>query len=169
MSCDALLTALLGKWRTHPTNRARINSNDIQYGATISFQQPPVKTKSRFLLTETTSWPEGKEGTMGMHYDVGVLKCTDEDTLQWSLAHNFGGTEILSGPVIKDLGGHFGCVMRSTSIAGASSFTKTRRVLNLSSGLRDGVPILSQTFAINFGGGDLEDHLFESYVKAKVQ
>jgi hypothetical protein len=167
--CDALLTALTGTWKSPTPNRASIGGRDITYGASLSFIQPPVVTKSRFLLSEMSSWPAGQEGKKGMHYDVGVVKCLDEETVQWSMAHNFGGTEIASGRVAVDAAGHISVRLKSTSIGGASSFSKTQRSIFVSNPDKGkGRSILSQVFAIDIDG-EMNDHLFESYEKHKVK
>ena len=177
MSCNAFLTAIIGSWKAdNPSSRCKLEIAGqepviVNYGARIVFNQPAVKTKARFLLTETSSWPEGFEGQRGMHYDVGVMKCVDDSTLQWSMAHNFGGTEIVRGKVTENstsskAGKEFAVTMKSVSVGGSSTITGTQRTIALGHNAVTGGKVFSQIFSLELNGEiSPREHLFETYSK----
>lgn len=75
------------------------------YGSELSFTRPKEATRSNFVQTALTSWPPGKRGANGMHYESGFLKCHPSlgpSKLEWVVAHNFGVAEISEGAVSSD-------------------------------------------------------------------
>ena len=117
--CMTFLASLLGTWTGAGTGHFP-TIKDFAYGTEQTFARVPVKTKAYFLSTSGQTWPPGKRGEAGMHFDSGFLRCRDANTADWALAHNFGATEMLVGAVAAD---GKSAVFKSTSIGNGDGET----------------------------------------------
>mmetsp|Transcript_31631 Transcript_31631/g.36529 ORF Transcript_31631/g.36529 Transcript_31631/m.36529 type:complete len:167 (+) Transcript_31631:59-559(+) len=96
----------------------------MSFGCLLKFVKPTPMTKSYFLMSSLESWKTGKRGEIGMHYENGFLRVVGDKELEWSIAHNFGITEVCQG-VVEDSG--LRAVFQSTHLGNANVVKATRR------------------------------------------
>jgi hypothetical protein len=102
--------------------------SDFEYGAHLNFAKPEEKTKRFFLKSSLESWPPGKRGQNGMHYEEGFIHVIGECELSWCIAHNFGITEVSKCVVDRD---GLSAVCSSSHLGNASEVLATKRELRL--------------------------------------
>ena len=98
-----------------------------------------------------------------MHYENGFLRCVGEKDLEYTIAHNFGMSEVLKGTVSEDLAkGTRAVTLDSTHIGNAQHVQKTRRILEVNS--KSG--FLSDHFSMATNDvPELTEHLKVSYLR----
>ena len=102
--CERYLRSLLGLWRTEQDDGMSkpapntLPTIDVNYhGMSATFFRVAEHTSHFFIHTDMVTWPKGKEGSRGMHYEAGYLRCTDPTSLAWGLSSSTGAGESLVG------------------------------------------------------------------------
>ena len=170
-ACERFLNALIGgtndaaAWATDRSHGVLQGRDGFTYGVMMRFSKRPEKTKTNFIASATYSWPEGKRGQMGMHFDAGFLRCVDDKTLEWNIANNNGANELLRGPVTETMQG--GARARLDAVGDTSTVMPgrvTRRELELKPAGQEG---LIHTFYMTGNDGKLFEHLREQMAPVK--
>jgi hypothetical protein len=150
----------------------------ISFGSELRFQRPATKTKSYWLMTSLESWKEGMRGELGMHFESGFLRAgADGDTVEWSIAHNFGVAESSVGTLTDGSRGGpaeesnlLRVVFESQSLGNASNVTHVRRDMMLTLDKHSGAPVsmLEQFYMSTQTVPEVTHHMTIEYVPLRL-
>lgn len=154
--CGKFIRLLIGKWSTPASNGRFPTMPPFSFGAEFTVSRPADKTPSFFVQTNLVTWPVGKRGSEGMHFETGFMQCSAPDKAEWFVSHSAGVAEASAGHVEKD--GKY-AVFISKSLAGAGHVTHSMRELRFRS---DGA--LEDVFHMaTHQVPEMTEHLFSCY------